>query len=367
MKNLFLLFCLCLAASPAIDAKNLSPLFASSPAALAACGPQSIKVNPRTIPIPQVESRPSPGKALVYFFSNPAQAFAPGIVRIGIDGKWVGAVQGDSFVAVEVTPGQHSVCSNLIQKYFGTEISLDNLNALAGQTYFFTTLILNDLHGGTKYLLYRTDPAEAALLLQRARDEASIIAAHWPKYSLLGHRRMVPRTTLTSVQQSVKNHPAIEACGPYKTTFTVTLKPTHSMPAEPSPGHALVYFLFDPKAQVALQPAPVVNVGLDGSWSGALKHKSYLPVEIMPGKHVACFEHLSTAARYGYYGHFVQLRSIDALAGKTYYFHVLMLASYNDYGAKANAFVVTPVDSAEGSLFVETSALSVPVQKQKRK
>jgi hypothetical protein len=367
MKQLLLLCCLCLATGPALNAENSVAQFAKSPAVLAACGPQSIKGNPRTIPIPKVESGPSPGNALVYFFSNPAQAFAPGIVRIGIDGKWVGAVQGDSFVAVGITPGQHHVCSNLLQKYSGNEIALDNLRARAGQTYFFTTLILNDLHGGTKYLLYPTDPAEAALLLQRARDDAAIIAARWPKYNLLGHRRMVPTTTLESVQQAVKKHPAIDACGPYTTRFTVTLNPTHAMLGRPSPGHALVYFLFDPKAQVALQPAPVVNVGLDGSWSGALKHKSYLPVEIMPGKHVACFEHISSADRYGYYGHFVQLRGLDAQAGKTYYFHVLLLASYNDYGAKPNAFVVDPVDSAEGSLFVETSALSVPVQKQKRK
>ncbi|MHB1745672.1 MAG: hypothetical protein ACYCRE_13020, partial [Acidobacteriaceae bacterium] len=115
MKHLLLLCCLCLAASPAVNAENPVPLFAKSPAALAACGPQAVKVNYKTIPTPKVVPGPAPGKALVYFFMDAAQHLGAGLptVRIGVDGKWVGTVRGTSFAAVNIGPGQHHVCSSM--------------------------------------------------------------------------------------------------------------------------------------------------------------------------------------------------------------------------------------------------------------
>ncbi|MHB1936609.1 MAG: hypothetical protein ACYCOR_08495 [Acidobacteriaceae bacterium] len=355
MKYLLLLCCLCLAASPAVNAENPVALFAKSPAALAACGPQAVKVNYKTIPTPKVASGPAPGKALVYFFIYAPQGSPT--LRFGIDGKWAGTTRGTSFAAVNVDPGRHHVCSSERVPFVGTMVALDALNAQAGKTYFFTVEVLNDWSGGGEFLLNRTDPAEAALLLQRAAQQAPVLAVH-------PHRRFV--SPLSSPQYAIKSKPAIDACGPSTTKFSVTLNPTRAMPATPAPGHALVYFLFHSHTDTDLLAprGPVVNVGLDGSWSGALQRsRSYLPVEVSPGRHTVCFEHLSRS-----FGNFVEVRSLDAQAGQTYYFHALMQGAMDFNGdAGPDAFVVTPVDSAEGSLFVETSPLSVPLRKQKRK
>lgn len=355
MKHSLLLCCLCLATVPAISAENPVALFAKTPAALAACGPQTVKVNFKTIPTPKLVSGPSPGKALVYFFVDSPQEFPT--VRFGIDGKWVATTRGTSFAAVNVDPGQHHLCSSERVHFAGTMVALDGVRAQAGQTYLFTVEVLNDWSGGGEFLLSRTDPAEAALLLQRAAQQAPILAAH-------PHRRYAG--VLSSPQNSLKTKTAMEACGPSTTRFSVTQNPTRARPARPAPGHALVYFLLHSHTDTDLLAprGPVVNVGLDGSWAGALQHsRSYLPVEVLPGRHTVCFEHLSRS-----FGSFVEVRSLDARADKTYYFHALMQGSMDFNGdAGPNAFVVTPVDSAEGSLFVETSALSVSLQKPKRK
>lgn len=355
MKHLFLLCCLCVATVPSIGAENPVRRFAKSPAALAACGPQMAKVNYKTIPTPKLASGPAPGKALVYFFIDTPQDSPT--VRLGVDGKWAATTRGTSFAAVNVDPGQHHLCSSERVPFAGTIVALDDLQAQAGQEYFFTVEVLNDWSGGGEFVMDRTDPAEAALLLQRASQQAPVLAAH-------PHRRYIG--VLSSPQCALTTQPAIDACGPSTTRFAVTQNPTRAMPAKPSPGHALVYFLFHSHTDTDLLAprGPVVNVGLDGAWAGALQHtRSYLPVEVSPGRHTVCFEHLSRS-----FGSFVEVRSLDARAGKTYYLHALMQGSMDFNGdAGPDAFVVTPVDSAEGSLFVETSALSVSLQKPKRK
>ncbi len=355
MKHLLLLCCLCVASVPAISAENPVARFPKTPAALAACGPQTLKVNYKTIPTPRVVASPAAGKALIYFFVDTPQGSPT--VRLGVDGKWAATTRGTSFAAVSVDPGEHHLCSSESVGFSGTMVALDGMRAQAGQTYFFTVEVLNDWSGGGEFVMDRTDPAEAALLLQRASQQAPVLAAH-------RHRRYV--AVLSSPQRALTTQPAIDACGPSTTRFAVTQNPTRAMPAKPSPGHALVYFLFHSHTDTDLLAprGPVVNVGLDGAWAGALQHtRSYLPVDVSPGMHTVCFEHLSRS-----FGNFVEVRSLDAQAGKTYYFHALMQGSMDFNGdAGPDAFVVTPVDSAEGSLFIETSALSVAVQKQKRK
>jgi hypothetical protein len=313
------------------------------------------KVNYKTIPTPKLAPGPAPGKALVYFFIDTPQGSPT--IRIGVDGKWAATTRGTSFAAVNVDPGQHHLCSSERVPFAGTIVALDGVRAEAGQTYFFTVEVLNDWSGGGEFVMDRTDPAEAALLLQRASQQAPLLAAH-PRSRFI--------SPFSSPQHALKTKPAMDACGPSTARFAVTQNPIRAMPAHPAPGHALVYFLLHSHTDTDLLAprGPVVNVGLDGSWAGALQRsRSYLPVEVSPGRHTVCFEHLSRS-----FGSFVEVRSLDAQAGKTYYFHALMQGSMDFNGdAGPNAFVVTPVDSAEGSLFVETSALSVPVQKQKRK
>jgi hypothetical protein len=59
--------------------------------------------------------------------------------RVGIDGAWVGATQGNSWFSVEVPPGEHHLCTDW-QSALGTlkkKIGMADLTAESGKTYYF--------------------------------------------------------------------------------------------------------------------------------------------------------------------------------------------------------------------------------------
>jgi hypothetical protein len=59
--------------------------------------------------------------------------------RIGMDGAWVGATQGNSYFAIDVAPGEHHLCTDW-QSAFGTlknKIGMAEFTAEAGKTYYF--------------------------------------------------------------------------------------------------------------------------------------------------------------------------------------------------------------------------------------
>jgi len=91
--------------------------FAQAPSAgfPAACGPES-----RSFDVKTQKSRPDatqvdPAKALVYFIqdSGPWGNHQRATLRIGLDGKWVGAYKHNSYFSVSVEPGEHHVCVNV--------------------------------------------------------------------------------------------------------------------------------------------------------------------------------------------------------------------------------------------------------------
>lgn len=84
-----------------------------------------------------------PGKAQVYIIevSDPHDKgrFNRPTIRQGLDGRWLGATQGFSYVHAEVDPGAHHLCSRW-QSHFSSaasELSLNNFNAEPGKLYFF--------------------------------------------------------------------------------------------------------------------------------------------------------------------------------------------------------------------------------------
>lgn len=108
-----------------------------------ACGPFStnfdVKTNKTQHPLAQVEA----GKAQVYVIEdwNPADRgrINRPTVRVGMDGKWMGADQGDSYLFFPADPGEHHLCvswksgagswNNLVAVY--------GFNAKPDQTYYF--------------------------------------------------------------------------------------------------------------------------------------------------------------------------------------------------------------------------------------
>jgi hypothetical protein len=69
------------------------------------------------------------------FGSNPKPT-----TRVGVDGVWVGATHGDSFLSFSVDPGEHHLCARW-QSFVAAEARQTtgavHFTAEAGQIYFF--------------------------------------------------------------------------------------------------------------------------------------------------------------------------------------------------------------------------------------
>ena len=117
------------------------------------------------------EVKPDAGTALVYVFS---QLNDRGVTigcqvtsRIGLDGKWVGANCGTSYLLTNVAPGEHHLCADWQTSFPGMHINpaLHSLNAEAGKTYYFRARIL--LAEGISVInLDSVDQDEAKSLIQ---------------------------------------------------------------------------------------------------------------------------------------------------------------------------------------------------------
>lgn len=64
-------------------------------------------------------------------------------VRMGIDGRWMGALRGNDFIAFSIQPGEHHFCAQFQQPAYADANGelpmtyLSDMKAVAGQTYYF--------------------------------------------------------------------------------------------------------------------------------------------------------------------------------------------------------------------------------------
>jgi hypothetical protein len=120
-----------------------SSAFAQSQSGATSCGPADVKFDVRhdntRHPLLQ---EPEEGKALVYVievFQKPPGELGNPTIRVGLDGSWVGANQGSSYLSFSVDPGEHHLCTNWqsMWKRLSDQHSLTSFTAEAGKTYFF--------------------------------------------------------------------------------------------------------------------------------------------------------------------------------------------------------------------------------------
>jgi len=102
-----------------------------------ACGP--LKVNFETsISTSRPPSQPEPGKALVYV----AQEMPTITLKIGVDGAWMGATHGSSYIVFSVDPGEHHMCVRWqSHRGFSRMASFARLTAEPGKIYYFRARI----------------------------------------------------------------------------------------------------------------------------------------------------------------------------------------------------------------------------------
>jgi hypothetical protein len=138
MKNALaiLLFCSACGFSVPVSAQDLSVASAQ-----AACGSSSTAFNISTNnQAPPAIEEPEPGKALVYVIEDQKfKAVRDVTTRVGLDGSWVGANRGNSYVFFSVEPGEHHLCTDWLSDWLpsGRLVSLSVLEAEAGKVYFF--------------------------------------------------------------------------------------------------------------------------------------------------------------------------------------------------------------------------------------
>jgi hypothetical protein len=141
-------------------------------AAQTACGSDSIKFDvKRTHQHAAIDAKPD--QATLYVFSDMrASTLGCGVVtRVGLDGKWIGANCGSSYVSLAVDAGEHHLCSNWQTKvfYHPQPVSLSSFTAEPGHTYYFRALVLLD-----------SDKSSAIDLEPINADEGRMLASSQP-------------------------------------------------------------------------------------------------------------------------------------------------------------------------------------------
>lgn len=127
-----------------------------TPAAKTACGLPDAQF--KTEWVPGTAARPNPREALVYLVevADPVAATCLGrcgaLSRVGLDGSWLGATQGNSYLTTMVNPGAHHLCANIEShaKTLSHLVALYGFEAEAGRTYFFRiSTSVGTAEGGT--------------------------------------------------------------------------------------------------------------------------------------------------------------------------------------------------------------------------
>jgi hypothetical protein len=141
----------------------------------AGCGPIKTDFSVKTDKHVHTITSPQPGKALVYVIvqenSDPHKMQIGDVTtRVGLDGAWIGANHGASYVALAVDPGDHRMCTDVQSKMLGTDKlnSAADLSAEAGKTYFYRaelTIAYGDHQNDLR--LKAVDQAEGMLLISK--------------------------------------------------------------------------------------------------------------------------------------------------------------------------------------------------------
>jgi hypothetical protein len=142
----------------------------------AGCGPTKVRFDVKTDKNQHVVAQPQSGKALVYVIveekSDPhAMQIGDVTTRVGLDGNWVGANHGRSYVSFAAEPGEHRVCTDWQSslKAFQKLNAAADLTVEAGRTYYYrmeVTIPWEDHSAQVR--LKAVDEAEGLLLVSKS-------------------------------------------------------------------------------------------------------------------------------------------------------------------------------------------------------
>ncbi|MGA2350670.1 MAG: DUF2846 domain-containing protein [Terracidiphilus sp.] len=138
------------------------------------CGDDAVKFEVKTNH-GQHPAQPESGKALIYFIEDASNfnSILKPTTRAGIDGKWVGATHGNSYLFFSIDPGVHHLCASW-QSNVGLEknrkTAAAHFSTEAGSVYYFeikNTYFRTDSSETTDMSLNPLDSDEGQLLINK--------------------------------------------------------------------------------------------------------------------------------------------------------------------------------------------------------
>jgi hypothetical protein len=151
-------------------------------AAEAACGQTNVEFRVTTDsshPVPQ----PDAGKALVYVIEEQdLQAWRAQTTRAGMDGAWLGANRGNTYLSFSIDPGEHHFCVDWSSSGFERGlVSLTNLTAEPGKIYYLRARTTGGRYTFPSLDLELVNGDEGKLLLALSAPSHSEIKKRGPK------------------------------------------------------------------------------------------------------------------------------------------------------------------------------------------
>lgn len=145
----------------------------------AGCGPKTVEFNvdeDKTHPI----TEPDSGKSVVYIFADAQRGpmvtyMSSAVVRVGLDGAWVGASRRNSYFSFTIEPGEHRLCSDM--QIGSAKVHpigwATTFNAEAGKSYYFR-IKFEERYDRPPYLeLERIDGAAGMFLISSSSHAIS--------------------------------------------------------------------------------------------------------------------------------------------------------------------------------------------------
>lgn len=137
--------------------------------AKSACGPDEIHFDFQTTDASPSLVEPEPGKARIYVIGRDNR-WCGGcaiIARVGLNGTWIGAINGNSYLTASLEPGEHHLCINWQSQlsYRSNQIALANFTAEAGKIYYFRMRLVTQATGPALLDLDPTNSDEGRYLV----------------------------------------------------------------------------------------------------------------------------------------------------------------------------------------------------------
>jgi hypothetical protein len=114
--------------------------------AKAGCGPDNVKFDVSEEDTDGTITAPDQGKALIYVVGQESDCkdSCGFLARIGMDGKWVGALKGNSHFSFAAEPGEQHLCANWQSRLASVNrmVSLAKINVEPGKIYYFRVRIV---------------------------------------------------------------------------------------------------------------------------------------------------------------------------------------------------------------------------------